>query len=980
MKNNIVFCPTFIHDYISSGIFQRHIILIILSLICFWINPTFSLAIGNKSYISTKSGKGYFPLCVSGQSAALYISSEDYSGAIRALTDLQTDILHVTNTKPILSEGTIPKSKHIVLVGTIGKSPVIDKLIGEKALNVTGIKGKWESFVIQVVKNPFPGVKSALVIAGSDKRGTIFGIYDISEKIGISPWNWWADVPAKHHSKLFVLPGRHSFGPPAVKYRGIFINDEAPSLSGWAQEKFGGFNHKFYKKVFNLILRLKGNLLWPAMWGHSFFADDSLDEKLADEYGIVMGTSHAEPMMRAVSEWKEYGHGPWNYQANGKELRKFWSDGIKRMDNYESIVTVDMRGNGDMPMSDSTNIGLLEKIVHDQRNIIHNVTGKPVSSIPQVWTLYKEVEKYYLEGMRVPNDITLMFSDDNWGNIRMLPKLHGQPRPGGYGLYYHYDYVGGPRSYKWMNTVQIERTWEQLHLAYKYGVKRIWVVNVGSLKPKEFPIQFFMDYAWNPQKWPANRLPEYYKRWAQQQFGTKFANEIAQILMTYTRYNARRKPELLSPKTYSLDHYRESGKVVADYNCLKKKAMAIYNKLPDSYKPSFYQLVLYPVQACANLNDLYKTVEQNRLFAKEGRAITNNLAQKAHKLFKKDAELSHYYDKVMLNGKWDHIMHQPHIGYTSWAQPKTNIMPKVKHIELPEAADMGVAIQGSNQWWPKDTTHAILSEFDKYNQQRHYIEIFNRGKTPFNYSIKTDKAWIKISPGRDGQVNLQKRIWIQIDWKNAPGGELLEPLTITGPKNKQVVVYLKIDNPPFPKRDKINGFIESDGYISIDAQHYSKAVNSKEIHWVTIPNLGRTASAMTTFPVTANEQKPERNSPHLEYKVYLNSKGPVNVKVYLSPTLNFEHDKGLRYALSFDTDKPVIVNMNGPLKSHLWPKWVSNNVNIQETTLHINKPGEHILKFWRIDPAVDVQKIVIDAGGVKHSYLGPPESFHRQLK
>jgi hypothetical protein len=276
----------------------------------------------------------------------------------------------------------------LVIIGTLGHGKLIDRLAAMHKIDVSAIRGRWETSVTQVVTDPIPGVKRALVIAGADKRGTIFAIYDLSEQIGISPWAWWADVPVQHQDNLFVDAGPYFQAEPAVKYRGIFLNDEAPSLSGWVQEKFGGFNHHFYEHVFELLLRLKANLLWPAMWGSAFNEDDPLNPKLADEYGIVMGTSHHEPMMRAQQEWKRHGKGPWNYATNAKELDDFWRYGVRRNKNYENLITIGMRGDGDMAMSASTNTALLEQIVATQRTIISEEVNPAVASVPQVWALY----------------------------------------------------------------------------------------------------------------------------------------------------------------------------------------------------------------------------------------------------------------------------------------------------------------------------------------------------------------------------------------------------------------------------------------------------------------------------------------------------------------------------------------------------------------------------------------------------------------
>ena len=975
---------------ITNNRINKYLLFLLLSFLFLTIETKISFAGNDNSYVTTEKSEGVFTVSESGNSSPIFISSDDYPGVNIVAKLLQTDINNVTDAKPILTvitSGTekMPQGKEIIVAGTIGKSEIINKLVKDKKLNVDNITGKWETFLTTVIQNPFPSVDRALVIAGSDKRGTIYGMFDLSEKIGVSPWYWWADVPVKKKDAVYILPGTYSNGEPKVKYRGIFLNDEAPALTGWAHEKFGGLNHKFYVHVFELILRLKGNFLWPAMWGNNFDDDDSLNQKLADEYGVVMGTSHHEPMMRSWKEWQKYGHGDWNYQTNDSTLREYWRKGIERMNSYESIVTLGMRGNGDEAMSEGANIGLLERIISDQRKILAEVTGKDVTTIPQVWALYKEVQEYYDKGMRVPNDVTLLLCDDNWGNIRKLPKLNAKPRKGGYGIYYHFDYVGGPRNYKWLNTNQIERTWEQMHLAYEYGVKRIWIVNVGDLKPMEFPISFFLDYAWNPDKYSAKDLPEYYKSWAKEQFGSEHINEIAHILARYTKYNSRRKPELLSPETYSLINYCEAKTVVKDYNQLAEEAQQIYDSLPEEYKAAFYQLILYPVEACANLNELYVTAAINYLYAKQGRVETNDLAIKVKDLFDKDAELSHYYNKVMANGKWDHMMDQTHIGYTYWQQPEQNNMPEVKETDINTNAKMGVAIEGSEKWFPENKDDLTLPVFDKFNKQKYYIEIFNQGKTPFVYSIQTGEPWVMVNRTK-GKIKTQERLWLSVDWEKAAEGENFVPVTITGTEGSKVVVQTIINNPSSPAADIENCFVESNGYISIEAPHFTNTVYDGNISWLVIPNLGRTLSAVTPVPVTSSEQTPGDDDPHLEYQVYLFDKGEVKVDAYLSPTLNFHNtSNGIRYAVSFDDEKPQIINMtsnpNPPDLNHdpVWNRWVANNINIQESKHKINKPGIHTLKFWMVDPGVDLQKIVIDCGGVKPSYLGPPESFNHTV-
>ncbi|MFI4886032.1 MAG: glycosyl hydrolase 115 family protein, partial [Steroidobacterales bacterium] len=364
---------------------------------------------------------GGFTLAQDGSTAKLYVEPDDDWGVIHAARELQSDIQRVTGLKAPLEEARLPGG-NVVLLGTIGKSRVIDRLIREHIIDVSSIQGRWEATLTQVVAHPLPGIARALVIAGSDRRGTIYGIYALSGNIGVSPWYWWADVPVPHRDALYVAPGRWVSGPPAVKYRGIFLNDEQPALTGWVDAKYGGYNHLFYTRVFDLLLRLRGNFLWPAMWGSAFGADDPLNPKLANAYGIVMGTSHEEPMMCAEKEWQP-SDGPWNYPANRKRIDAFWRHCVQRDKNDEEVVTLGMRGHNDTPMSAGDNIALLERIVADQRKILQETVNPDLHEVPQVWALYKEVQTYYEKGMRVPDDVTLLWSDDNWGDLRHLVQI-----------------------------------------------------------------------------------------------------------------------------------------------------------------------------------------------------------------------------------------------------------------------------------------------------------------------------------------------------------------------------------------------------------------------------------------------------------------------------------------------------------------------------------------------------------------------------
>ena len=839
-----------------------------------------------QNFISDKNEKGDFPI-VANTATTIYTDKNDDWLIQKAASLFQNDVEMITGKKPGISTEFPSEANDVIIIGSIKGSKLIQQLIQSKKINVDSIKNKWEAYQIQVIKNPFKGIERGLIILGSDKRGTTYGTFEISKQMGVSPWYYWADVPVKKKNEVFIKDGTYHFGPPSVNYRGIFLNDEAPALSGWVHETFGNFNHLFYEKVFELLLRLKGNYLWPAMWGNAFNNDDTLNPVMANKYGIVMGTSHQEPMNQATEEWRHEHKGAWNYQTNDSVLRAFWKQGIENMDHRETIVTIGMRGNGDMPMTEGSNIALLEKIVADQRNIIAAVTGKPASETPQDWALYKEVQDYYDKGMRVPDDVTLLFSDDNWGNLRRLPKLHARPRSGGYGIYYHFDYVGGPRNYKWINTNNIAKVWEQMNLAYSYGVDRIWVVNVGDLKPMEFPISFFLDYAWDTKKYNAENINDYYTHWSAHQFGEKHAKEIGNIIQKYSQYIARRKPELLSSETYSLTNYDEADRVIDQYHQLVAEAEKINTELPAEYKDAYFELVLFPVKAFVNLNELYVAVAKNRIYASQNNPIANSYAVEAKKYYQTDSLLSYQYNHQLANGKWNHMMDQTHIGYTYWQQPRFNKMPEVKYIK-------------------DSATNKFVTE----------------------------------------DVNITETT---------------------------------IDGGMIPANNKENLFTEVNGYVSIEAANYSKAVNTKNIKWKVIPGIGKDGDGITTFPVTLSEKTFTNGNPYMQYDIYVYDTGKVKLDAYFSPTLNFGNDSlGLQYAISIDNERPQIVSINKDDKNErTWEKWVANNIIIKSTQHQILKPGKHIIKYWMISPAVVLQKIVLDFGGLKPSYLGPQETIFK---
>jgi hypothetical protein len=950
--------------------------------ILLWHLPSFG--IGQQQLVDFVAKDGTFPVANAGAAASIQVDESDWPGVIRAVNDFQTDIKRVTGLMPVLRRGEAVAGSNVLIIGTIGKNRLLDQLIRDKRIDVAAVRGKWEATLIEVVKRPVPGVESALVIAGSDKRGTIYGIYTLSEQIGVSPWYWWADVPVRKHNALFVKPGRHVQGPPVVKYRGIFLNDEAPALSGWSREKFGGLNHRFYTNVFELLLRLNANYLWPAMWDNSFATDDPFNAKLADEYGIVMGTAHHEPMMRAWKEWGRAGNGPhsWDYSKNDAKLREFWAEGLRRTRDYEKIITLGMRGDGDEPMSETESTSLLERIVADQRKMIGEMIDPQIERVTQSWALYKEVQGYYERGMRVPDDVTLLWCDDNWGDLRRLPTPSEQHRSGGAGIYYHFDYVGGPRNYKWLNTVPLPKVWEQMKLAYHYDATRIWIVNVGDLKPMEIPIEFFLTYAWNPERWGPNDVATYLRLWATREFGPEHAAEIADLVAKYTKYNGRRKPELLAPDTFSLVNYNEGERVETEWQSLLQRAEMVSAQLPPESRDAFFELVLHPIKACCIVNELYIAVGKNRLYARQGRASSNAFAAKARELFKADATLTEYYHQELAGGKWDKMMSQTHIGYTYWQQPPVNALPSVREVELTAMPSMGVAIEGSDAAWPGTNEIAVLPPFDRFNRPKRYIDIFNRGKDTFEFQAKSEQPWVVLS-ATHGTVTNEQRLWVSVDWNHAPAGAASGTVTITGAAADPIVVQVKVFNAEASGKLPLGGFVEANGYVAMEAAHYTARHDTSTAHWELLPDHGRTGSAMTLLPVTAPSVEPPLNSPHLDYSFYLFSTGKVDLTLLLSPSLNYAPERGVRIGVSVDEGPPAPLTVvpKGYVAgdgNRDWEESVKDSIRVVKSNPVFNAPGQHTLKVWMVDPGIVLQRVVVDTGGLRPSYLGPPESFRVQ--
>ena len=665
------------------------------------LSATKASAIDNRGIVSDTLIDGYFPLITQSDNvstpSALIIADNDLPGIAIAAKNLSEDFRKVCGTAARLIEtdripaaGSIPG--YAIIAGSM-ESKLIRQLFKDKKLNEKDLKGKYEKYVMATVENPYPGMEKALVIAGSDRRGTIYGIYELSEQIGVSPWYDWADVPPAKHKELYIANGTYTAGEPAVKYRGIFLNDEAPCLTGWVKNTYGTNygDHRFYARVFELLLRLRGNFMWPAMWGWAFYADDPENMKTADEMGIIMGTSHHEPMARNHQEWarKRKENGAWNYATNQETIDRFFTEGIQRMKGTEDVVTIGMRGDGDEAMSEEADVALLKKVIDNQRKIIAKETGKKAKETPQVWALYKEVLDYYDAGLRAPDDVIYLLCDDNWGNVRRLPNAEERKHPGGWGMYYHVDYVGAPRNSKLLNCTPIQNMWEQLELTYDYGVDKLWILNVGDLKPMEYPITLFLDMAWNPKQFTADNLLGHTLRFFEQQLGPDQAKEAARIFNLLCKYNGRVTPEMLDRNTYNLQT-GEWKQIADDYMRLEAEALRQFLTLNPEQRDAYNELILFPLQLMSNLYQMYYAQAMNHEAYKKGLPQANEWAAEVKRCFERDAELMRSYNKDIAGGKWDGMMTQKHIGYKSWNDAfPADTLPEVMTLDSRPASDGG---------------------------------------------------------------------------------------------------------------------------------------------------------------------------------------------------------------------------------------------------------------------------------------------------
>jgi hypothetical protein len=924
--------------------------------------------------------EGGFKIFAEGNAASIVLSEEDFPQVIRAAKDLSEDVKRVTGTAAsVETDGKVRPGT--ILVGTVGKSPLIDGLVKEGKINVDAIRGKWESYMIQVRPD-------SMIIAGSDKRGTIYGIYEVSKRIGVSPWYWWADVPVVHSDVLYAKSSLYLQGPPKVKYRGIFINDEDPSFGGWCRANYGGINSKMYAHMFELILRLKGNYLWPAMWGKAFNEDDPLNPVVADEYGVVMGTSHHEPLMRNQQEWTKRSRqlGEWNYRQNGENMRKFWLEGLKRNAKYDNMPTVGLRGDGDLPLDPGANFDsnreLLYQIFHDQRELIREAYGRDPATVPQIWVVFNEIVQFYNRGVRPPDDVIMAICDSNFGYLLQLPAEEDRKRPESLGLYYHIDMNGGPWNDRWISTRPIPQIAHQLYIAYQYGMRGLWIINVGDLKPKEAEIDFILDYAWDPDRIPLTGVNNWMKSWCRTVFPEDCCDTCAYLISQYIRLNYIRKPELQQTGIWSAVNYDEADSFARKWQDLVNTAEQVKRKMPPEYADAFYQLVYYPVVAGAGTAQIYTELAKADQFAKQGRASAAASLKKAQELFAKDRELSDFYNsEKMAGGKWKNMMSDKHIGYTQWSMPRDNFLPRISQMPKPtDEPTLGVAVEGTEKAAPHQVESLTLPTFGFLAGEKYPVTLFNRSdKGQIECTLTADQPWVELSRNKvvvNGATD--ETVLVSVVANAVANGPATITVEAAGMKPVKIAV-----NKVSPVTALPAFYGNGAGPVVVRASDYDGKRDAKGANWTKIDGLGRWNDAMTGYPLPAKSVLPPDPAPTLEYNVYIPEPGKVTVDVEIMPIFPDKDDTGLhgatyrelRIGTAFD-DEPVKVTDTLAREFKRLNNEIFENNRKVRVTHEVKTAGRHTFKVVMVDPLVAVERLVFFPERVRKSYLGAPFSVN----
>lgn len=979
---------------------MKHLILMLSALVAVSAGHA-QVAVHEKS----PETKYAFTLASPRQTAAILYDASDAAVVKRAAELFAADVEAVTGRRPQVTSAT-GETGPAVIVGTVGGSALIRRLSEAGKIDTAPLEGAWERYLIQTVANPLPGIRKALVIAGSDRRGAAYGLFTLSELIGVSPWYWWADVPVKKHAALHVdAPPTYS-QTPSVRYRGIFLNDEDWGLTPWASQTFeperGNIGPRTYAKVCELLLRLKANYLAPAMHPVSTSFNQIPENKLvADTFAIVMGSTHCEPLLlNTASEWDTKTMGPWNYDKNKEGINRVLTQRVRENSPYENVYTLALRGLHDGAMSTTLpmheKVRMLQQALLDQRQILAENIDRPVETVPQAFTPYKEVLEIYSNGLELPDDVTIVWPDDNYGYMKRLSGVREQRRTGRSGVYYHVSYLGVPHSYLWFSTTPPSLMYEELRKAYDTTADRLWLLNCGDLKGSEMQVSLFLDMAWDIGRFTADNVVTYPARWLAGIFGEAYYDRLEAMTREHLRLAFPRKPEYmgwgyhwnrfdhnceqLTDTDFSFTNYDEAQRRLEAYRQLGARAEALLHEIGDEARPAFYQLVYYPLRGAELMNRMTLGGQRNRWYARQGRAATNAVRDEVQRCYDSLQVITRGYNSL-LGGKWNHMMsmRQNYDGVSAYFN-----LPHLATHDAAGAPRLALQVAGEDVTGAR-AFHA-LPAFDNYLRRTYPVEIYNRGGGTLAWTAHASEPWVVLSKSA-GKTAAEERITVGIDWEKAPSGNAVPAQIVFRAGEQSEKVLVSLFNPTAPSRAELRGiYVENNGCVSIPAAGCHRVRESDRIKITAVEDLGIEGPALQLGDPTAPLQIfRSRDVPCAEYDFYAFDAGSVDVYTYVLPTFPLHADRDFRIGENTNTDTKYSVQIDDgalatPSSSHVeysqvWFESVLRNCAVNKSTLHIDKPGRHTLRIRVGDPGIVLQKIVLDFGGMKRSYLGPQSTL-----
>jgi hypothetical protein len=924
--------------------------------------------------------------------ATIVYDTADYPTVKLAAQLLAQDIERLTGEMPAIKNDFSGLKGNVIMVGSVDRSSFMQHHLIKEQINVAGIEGKWETYLIRVLEKPTPEISNAMVICGSDKRGTAYGVFDLSQRMGLSPWYWWADVTPQRTNKLAVPFLNVVSNPPSVKYRGIFINDEDWGLQPWAAKTFepetGDIGPKTYARIFELLLRLKANMIWPAMHPSTkafyFYPQNKV---VADEYGIVIGSSHAEPMLRNnVDEWDTKTMGDYNYLTNRKTVYDYWKRRALESKPFENVYTLGMRGIHDSGMEGTLDsrqkIAVLEKIFNDQREIIKTSIASDVTSVPQAFIPYKEVLDIYDNGLKLAEDITIVWPDDNYGYIHRLNNEHERKRKGGSGVYYHISYWGRPHDYLWLSSTHPMLIWEEMTKAHQTQSDRMWIVNVGDIKPMEYNMSLFLDMAYNIQPFSS---PDYVKnhleKWMHDIFGEESAHDLTDISWDYYQLAFERRPEFMGwsqvepirvTNFTAYNHFAnndEAQRRIDRYHSLIERINSIKNTVSQSRQDALYELVYYPVRSAQLMSKKFLQNEKAYYYSLQRRASANDFAIEARQAFDSILIETDYYNNRLAAGKWKHMMSMNPRNLPVFECP---ITPSWNERE----GGLGICAEGYEGETPKSNQYGSrLPTFYATNDNAYFVDVFLRGADPVNWQATTSHPWIRLtqSSGKLSPIfgNKEQRIWVSIDWTMVPKGESVNGTIAFKSHEEEFIVDVNTS----VVEDQATGFREENGYVSMYAENYTNARNTSDFIWQTVNGLGYTGKAVMITPLRKSSvDKPMELCPELKYDFYSSSKGKAQVNVHCLPVHALNSIHKLRIAISIDGKEPHIIDYRTFDRSETWKQNVMSNAATLSITEEFTNPWKHSLTIQALDPGVVIDRITIDFGGLIAAYSAVRET------